>query len=249
LVAVSLATLGVVTVVYGGSTSSEIDKQSSDTASTDAMVAIIKPSAPLVGDLLTLVASVGYGLYQVLYKKYAALPSDPEVASEGLYEQIPVSDSTSDVLYESSNTIDVADAVYPPPFGFHPNMLTSAIGFCTFIVLWIPIPILHYLDIEPFLFPHNAGIILSIAGIALSGVIFNAGFMVSVPIVVVIRASFNYTDPSWGLGTHNYVCWKPTHNRPGSLLRRLVRCRCRDSNCVELSWFWCYYCSLWCISL
>jgi drug/metabolite transporter (DMT)-like permease len=137
-----------------------------------------KPSAPLLGNLLTLVASFGYGLYQVLYKIYAALPSDPEVASDPMYEQIP--EDVEDEAPAEATHIDPAEAVYPPPFGFHPNLLTSLLGFTTLITLWIPIPFLHWSGAELFRVPPNALTVLSIAGIALSGVVFNAGLMVNV---------------------------------------------------------------------
>ncbi len=116
-------------------------------------------------------ASFGYGLYQVLYKIYAALPSDPE-AAELLYEQIPEDD---EVLDPSATD---ADMVYPPPFGFHPNLLTSMLGFSTLVLLWIPIPFLHWSGAELFKLPRNFATFISIVGIALSGVVFNAGFMV-----------------------------------------------------------------------
>lgn len=177
--AVLLATLGVMVVVYGGSTS-ESDAVEKPVEAIDAStVALYKPSAPLVGDVLTLIASVGYAFYQVLYKKYAALPNDPELAAEE-YEQLPESDGAADPEYDSIlSGLDIEDAVYPTPFALHPNMLTSIIGICTLCVLWIPIPILHYLGIETFAFPSNLTTVFAIAGICLGGVIFNAGFMVS----------------------------------------------------------------------
>ncbi|KAJ7244779.1 hypothetical protein B0H12DRAFT_1128746 [Mycena haematopus] len=166
--AVSLATVGVLIVVYGGSTAQTNDSSSSIAKRAGSV-------KPLVGDLLTLVASIGYALYQVLYKKYAALPSDPELVAEAEYEHLP-SDESPDVQYEA---LDVPlDSVYPPPFGLHPNLLTSSIGLCTLCVLWIFIPVLHHTGVEPFLLPSNLTITFTIVGIALSGVIFNAGFMV-----------------------------------------------------------------------
>jgi drug/metabolite transporter (DMT)-like permease len=174
-VAVSIATLGVVAVVYGGSTVSQPDKSLQETRANHSTQT--RPSAPLFGDLLTLVASVSAGLYQVMYKKYVALPNDPEVASEGLYSPVPASEEPqASVGLEGSDMVDI---VYPPPFGFHPNLLTSAIGLCTFAILWIPLPILHHFGIEPFSLPSNGTTVLAIAGIALGGVVFNAGFMVS----------------------------------------------------------------------
>lgn len=173
--AVSLATVGVLIVVYGGSTAPASDGRSSLEERKAA-----GPAKPIVGDLLTLVASVGYALYQVLYKKYAALPSDPELRAEAEYEHLPTSD---EVQYEASGVAldSDDDAVYPPPFGLHPNLLTSAIGLCTLSVLWIFIPILHHIGAEPFLLPGSLKIIFTIVGIALSGVVFNAGFMVPYP--------------------------------------------------------------------
>jgi drug/metabolite transporter (DMT)-like permease len=179
LLAVSLATLGVLAVVYGGSTA-DSGKPSLREVKLKATTAYIRPTAPLVGDLLTLIASFGYGLYQVLYKKYAALPSDPEILAERHYEQIPGDNSATRPYDETSTTTNLDDVVNPPPFGFHANLLTSIIGLLTFAILWIPIPILHYLDIEPFLLPPNAKTAFAIAGIALTGVIFNAGFMVGI---------------------------------------------------------------------
>jgi len=101
-----------------------------------------------------------------------------------MYEQIPddielENEATVDTIY-----IDSAEAVYPPPFGFHPNLLTSLLGFMTLILLWIPIPFLHWSGAEVFRVPPNALTVLSITGIALSGVVSNAGFMVNVSISI-----------------------------------------------------------------
>ena len=169
LSAVFLATLGVVAVVYGGST--DEGGKPSEEASVQQSTTFIKPSAPLVGDLLTLVASVGYGLYQVLYKKYAALPSDPDFVSERVYDSIPTEEP--DIGSRPETTTN------PLPFGLYANLLTSVIGLLTFAVVWILIPVFHYLDIERFTLPSNLTTCLVIAGIAISGVVFNAGFMVS----------------------------------------------------------------------
>ena len=41
----------------------------------------------------------------------------------------------------------------PLPTALHANFLTSCIGFATLVLLWIPIPILHYTGIETFHWP------------------------------------------------------------------------------------------------
>lgn len=170
LAAVVLATSGTLAVVYGGSRSSAPDEASTQEVTHQRIL----PSAPLLGDLLTLVASVCAGLYQVMYKKYAALPSDPEVAAEGQYTRLPDSEAPNS---NSIHGLPPSDTLVPLPFGLHPNLLTSAIGLCTFVTLWIPIPVLHYLGVQPFSFPSDFTTVFAISGIALSGVIFNAGYM------------------------------------------------------------------------
>jgi len=171
LAAVVLATLGATVVVYGGSSSS-----------ADAPEAVQRTGAnnhaPLAGDLLSLIASVLYGVYQVFYKLYAALPSDPEELLDteppaGAYARIP----SENELDEDIVAAEPAPSTVPP-FGLYPNMLTSAIGVCTFFVLWIPIPILQLLGVIHFALPTSPAQILSIVGICISGVMFNAGFMI-----------------------------------------------------------------------
>ncbi|KAF9015142.1 hypothetical protein BDQ17DRAFT_1385929 [Cyathus striatus] len=176
LVAVSLATLGVIAVVYGGSTTSHDHEPIQESISVN-VVPKFQPSAPLVGNLLTLIASVGYGLYLVLYKIYAALPSDPELASDDLYERVFANDDYEDVAYDSLSS-HTEETTVAPPFGLHPNLLTSFIGLCTLVVLWIPLPILDYFEVEIFRLPADMTTVFAISGIVFTGVISNAGFMV-----------------------------------------------------------------------
>ncbi|KII86460.1 hypothetical protein PLICRDRAFT_165023 [Plicaturopsis crispa FD-325 SS-3] len=206
LIAVLLATFGVFIVVYGGSESSK-----SDSAPEHASVRSLKPTAPLLGDAMTLVASVLYALYQVMYKKYAALPSDPELIAEGLYEPI-----TDDPETTEADALDLENVSYPPPFGLHANLLSSAVGLCTLLVLWIPIPILHYTGIEVFVFPRNLHTVFSIAAIALSGVAFNGGFMILLglwgPVITSVGNLLTIvlvliTDVLFGGGAETVTVW------------------------------------------
>lgn len=174
--AVILATLGVAVVVYGGAASHNEE-------SNEALTLTVAPSAPVVGNVLTLVASFGYGLYQVLYKIYAALPSDPETRQDTPYQPIPDDDelAAEQELSAAAAALD-DDAVYPPPFGLHANLLTSLIGITTCILLWIFLPILHNTGLEIFRWPTDTLTVVSIAGIASTGVVFNAGLMVRLSI-------------------------------------------------------------------
>lgn len=159
LSAVILATIGVMIMIYG-------DTSDIPTASSDPII----PPTPLVGDLLTLAASILYALYQVLYKKYIALCTVPSGAAGGHYE--PLIGTATLPVHDITTTESV-------PFGLHANFITSAVGICTFSLLWIPLPILHVLGLEVFLFPTDFATCLVLTGIALSGVSFSAGFMVS----------------------------------------------------------------------
>jgi len=84
LLAVFVATFGVLAVVYGDTA------QQADAPPTDESIIMVvatsetsRPNAPLVGDLLTLCAAIGFGLFQVMYKRHAALPYDPEFDTGG----------------------------------------------------------------------------------------------------------------------------------------------------------------------
>lgn len=170
--AVCLATVGVLTIVYGDST------PSSTTAPVVRRTTIAQTSAPLFGDILTLVASVIYGLYQVLYKKYAALPSDLEPAAEPTqYSHIPAS-AAGDEEIVSLPLLASNQVTHGLPFGLHPNFLTASMGVCTLFVLWVPLTVLHYYGIEEFALPSNMVTFVAIAGICITGVIFNASFMI-----------------------------------------------------------------------
>ncbi|KAF8974052.1 hypothetical protein BDZ97DRAFT_1778191 [Flammula alnicola] len=213
LLAVVLATLGTIAVVYGSSISPADGQMGADGVLSSTSIPF-KPTAPLVGNLLTLVASFGYGLYQVLYKIYAALPSDPEVTSELLYEQIPEEDELDPVTTNAVST--ASDMVYPLPFGFHPNILTSMLGLSTCLLLWIPIPFLHWSGAEIFKLPPNIATVFAISGIALSGVVFNAGFMVLLgvwgPIIVSVGNLLTIvlvliSDVIFGGGTEVLTVW------------------------------------------
>jgi drug/metabolite transporter (DMT)-like permease len=170
--AVCLATVGVLTIVYG-------DSRSTTTAAAARGVTIAKAPAPLFGDILTLVASVIYGLYQVLYTKYAALSSDLELAAEPTqYTHIPASTEQANDEEISSPLAACNEVTHALPFGLHPNFLTASIGVCTLFVLWIPLIVLHYYGIEEFSLPSNMTTFAAIAGICTTGIIFNAGFMI-----------------------------------------------------------------------
>ena len=181
--AVLLATAGVMAVIYGGA-----ETQAGNDKQLKVSRAVPTATAPLLGDLLSLVASVAYGLCQVLYKRYITLPSDPEREESPQSSYVPISRtsfddvSDTDPLDEDSTSGDsqqIPDTItYPPPFALHPNLLTSLTGILTLLFLWMPLPVLHYVGAEKFHWPTSWYVTLVISIIALAGVVFNAGSMV-----------------------------------------------------------------------
>jgi len=188
LLAVLIATLGVMAVVYGDVGQSELPHTDQREAFVNTSETV-KPKAPVLGDLLTLCAAVGYGLYQVMYKRYAAPLQDGESELDVPY--VPLSDSdglSAGELDESVKEVD-DDLAYPPPLGLYPNLLTCGIGLMTLSSLWIVLPLLHYSGYERFRLPDNPTLVLSIAGITGSGLLFNAGLLVLILVFIALYSS------------------------------------------------------------
>lgn len=186
LSAVLLATAGAMAVVYGGSTLPEAPDEPKAGSGHVKGITTYRPASALVGDVLTLLAAIVYGVYQVLYKMYATLPGDPEadldgvdVPSQSAYESIPGDIDIEDDIQAAALSTE-EDITYPPPFALFPNMLTSMIGVCTFLFLWIPMPIFQALGWTTYHFPADMKTVSAILGIALTGLVFNAGFMASI---------------------------------------------------------------------
>ncbi|TFK57105.1 hypothetical protein OE88DRAFT_1650684 [Heliocybe sulcata] len=215
LIAVTAATVGAAAVVYGGS-SSVPDTPEPAPEGSARTAALIRPTAPLLGDLLTLVASITYGLYQVLYKKYIALPTDPEFDPAEDYDRLPASENEDAVAVEEALLPSSDHPLSPLPFGLYANFFTSAIGLCTLALLWIPIPILHYLDLEHFKLPGNIFTVGVIACIAMTGVIFNGGLMILLgiwgPIITSVGNLMTIvlvfiSDVIWGGAVQTVTIW------------------------------------------
>lgn len=126
IVSVAIAIAGVLVVAYG----------SKDAKRTpNGTVGKVKEEAQhrLLGNIVIGIGSVLYGLYEVLYKRYAC---PPEGTSPG------------------------RSTIFANTFG-------SLIGCFTLFVLWIPLPILHFLGWEEFRWPTGeAGWMLFISVIA-----------------------------------------------------------------------------------
>lgn len=147
-IAVLIAILGVLVVAYG-------DTGSPDEATSSAS----GPSDPgagsrFAGNLIIGVGSVLYGLYEVLYKRYACPP-------EGVSA--------------------VRGTIFANVFG-------SCIGFFTLTVLWIPLPFLHWLNIERFEIPSASTCWLILIAVFCNA-IFSGCFLVLISLTSPVLSS------------------------------------------------------------
>lgn len=198
--AVLLATVGVIIDVYGGSTSGGSSDSLDPISNGEGFhhEASLPSTAPLAGDLLTLIASVAYALYQVLYKRYAALPTDditgnhaPQPSLRHLHYQSLDDDPSVASGISELTKVDEEEAL-ELPLGLYANLLTSSLGLSSAILLGIGFPLLHWTSLERFRLPPDTHTALCAAGIALSGLTFNASFMVSSRICdILIRTSLH----------------------------------------------------------
>ena len=78
----------------------------------------------------------------------------------------------------SPPTHDSSSGTSASLFLFHANLVTACVGLLTIVLLWLPIPFLHWSGIEPFALPRSLGEYLAVSGVCFAGVIFNSGFMV-----------------------------------------------------------------------
>lgn len=134
-IAVLIAIGGVLVVAYG-------DTKSEGTQDVEA-------SHRFVGNLIIGVGSVLYGLYEVLYKRFACPP-------EGVSP--------------------VRGMIFANTFG-------SCIGLFTLTVLWIPLPIIHFLGIEKFELP-----VASTCWLILLAVLANATFSGSFLVLISLTS-------------------------------------------------------------
>lgn len=191
LLAVAIAVVGVFFIVYGGTAHEPTAGKGSNSTSTK-----------LLGDTLTLLASVTYALYQASYKRYVALPNRVEIddGDKAGYEPLPAVDSrlSRGTGHHSgsrraslsigpklsrtaqSNDEDVDEMAVYPAFGLHPNFITTCLGITTLLFLWPPIILFHYTGIETFRMPDNVTTWVSVFAVSLCGVVYNAGFMVRI---------------------------------------------------------------------
>lgn len=154
MLSVGLAILGVLIVAYGDKEAPKSPSHGGGGSGGSTHTPNEEAQNRSLGNLVIGVGSVMYGLYEVLYKRFAC---PPEGCSPG------------------------RGMIFANTFG-------SMIGFFTFCVLWIPIPILHFTGLEPFELPRGeAAYLLFIS--TLSNAVFSGSFLVLMSLTSPVLSS------------------------------------------------------------
>ncbi|GJN67991.1 hypothetical protein VFPFJ_04574 [Purpureocillium lilacinum] len=148
-IAVSIAIVGVLVVAYGDTGGGETGESAGPPGNTTPGA-----GSRFLGNLVIGVGSVLYGLYEVLYKRYAC---PPEGVSPG------------------------RGTIFANTFG-------ACIGLFTLTVLWIPLPILHLLNIERFELPEASTCWLILVAV-LANATFSGSFLVLISLTSPVLSS------------------------------------------------------------
>lgn len=152
IISVALAVLGVLIVAYGDSGSPKHGSHSGGATNPNHEDSDTQNRA--LGNIIIGIGSVLYGLYEVLYKKYACPP----------------------------------EGCSPNRGMLFANTFGSMVGTFTLCVLWIPIPILHFLNIERFELPRGrAAGLLAIS--TLSNATFSGAFLILMSLTSPVLSS------------------------------------------------------------
>ena len=151
---VGVAIAGVLILAYGDSGTVKQGNQHGGHVGGADDEADEEASHRVLGNIIIGIGSVLYGLYEVLYKKYAC---PPEGTSPG------------------------RGMIFAMSFG-------SLIGLFTLTVLWIPLPVLHFIGYEEFKFPDaKAGWLLLIS--VLANATFSGSFLVLISLTSPVLSS------------------------------------------------------------
>ncbi|KAG8940269.1 hypothetical protein FRC04_005451 [Tulasnella sp. 424] len=186
LLAVSMASVGVAAVVYGGSNRAEESTSPPKANGGTIHTATAKPV--LLGYAFALASALLSATWAVWYDRSVALPQDDEPR--------PPTPQSSDGVettygeYQRLRTDDeqtrLAGDITPPsvpsqslPFGLHANFFSWTIGIITFFFFWIPLCLINVLKLGPPVeLPPNPKVWVYVGLISVMSLTYNAGSMI-----------------------------------------------------------------------
>ncbi|KAG9046263.1 hypothetical protein FS837_004760 [Tulasnella sp. UAMH 9824] len=187
LLAVSMASVGVAAVAYGGS--NQTQQTTSPPKSGNGLTSSESPKLALLGDALAFASALVTATWAVWYDRSITLHEGEHSLSR---PQSPPPSNTIDgphAEYQPLRTDDeptplTGDATptkppYSLPFGLHANFFSWTVGLITLFLLWIPLCFINIMKLGPPVeLPPNARVWLYVGLISMLSVIYNAGSMV-----------------------------------------------------------------------
>ncbi|KAG8922474.1 hypothetical protein FRC00_007416 [Tulasnella sp. 408] len=178
LFAVSMASVGVAAVAYGGS------NQTQQTTSPES------PKLALLGDALALASALTSAIWAVWYDRSIALPEGEHSRSRppspppsniidgphADFQPLRTDDERTPLIGE---TTPITQLPYSLPFGLHANFFSWTVGMITLLFFWIPLYFINIMKLGPPVeLPPNAKVWLYVGLISVLTVIYDAGSMV-----------------------------------------------------------------------
>ncbi|KAG9046262.1 hypothetical protein FS837_004759 [Tulasnella sp. UAMH 9824] len=186
LLAVSMASLGVAAVVYGGSSQTQLTTTPSN--SRNGSTSSATSNSVLLGDALALVSALGTAAWAVWYDRSIALPEDefsrppspqPSDNIDGPHAQYQPLRTDDEPTRLTGGTALTSSPPYSLPFGLHANFFSWTIGMITFFIFWIPLALINIMKLGPPVeLPPNPTVWLYVGFISVMSMTYNAGVLI-----------------------------------------------------------------------
>ncbi|KAG9046264.1 hypothetical protein FS837_004761 [Tulasnella sp. UAMH 9824] len=186
LLAVSMASVGVVGVAYGGS--NQTQQTTSPPKSGNGPTNSESLKLALLGDAFAFASALVIAIWAVWYDRTIALPEGdrscppsppPSNTIDGPhaeYQSLRTDDERTPLTGE---TIPTIKPPYSLPFGLHANFFSWTVGMITLFLFWIPLYFINIMKLGPPVeLPPNSRVWLYAGLISVLTVIYDAGNMV-----------------------------------------------------------------------
>ncbi|KIO25813.1 hypothetical protein M407DRAFT_24868 [Tulasnella calospora MUT 4182] len=185
LLAVSMSSVGVAVIVYGGN--SQTQQPTSPSKSSNGSTSSATSQLVLLGDVLALLSSLSTASWAVWYDRSVALsegegsqppspqPSDNIDGAYAEYQPLLTDDGLTQMTGETEPTSTPPSSL---PFGLHANFFSWTIGMITFFIFWIPLFLINIMKLgPPVKLPPNPQVWLCVGLISVMTMIYTAGSM------------------------------------------------------------------------
>ncbi|KAG8940271.1 hypothetical protein FRC04_005453 [Tulasnella sp. 424] len=186
LLAVSMASVGVAAVVYGGN--NRVEQSTSPPKVNGETFHTVTAKPVLLGYALALASALSTASWAVWYDRSIALPQDDESrpptpqssdgieATHGEYQRLRTDDERTRLAGDITPPSDPSQSL---PFGLHANFFSWTIGLITCFVFWIPLCLINVLKLGPPVeLPPNPKVWVYLGLICMMSLTYNAGALI-----------------------------------------------------------------------